>query len=58
MSPATAVAMGPGGNYQPDRVVSDMDDPDMGRSPWRTKLQAVVMEQAALKKGRHRDLAR
>ena len=30
MSPATAAIMGPGGNYQPDREVSDVDDPDLG----------------------------
>ena len=29
MSPATAAIMGPGGGYQPDREVSDVDDPDL-----------------------------
>ena len=30
MSPATAAIVGPGGGYQPDREVSDVDDPDLG----------------------------
>ena len=30
MSPATAVVVGPGGDYAPDRAVSDVDDPDLG----------------------------
>ena len=30
MSPATAAVIGPGGDYQPDREVSDVDDPDLG----------------------------
>ena len=29
MSPTTAAVVGPGGNYQPDREVSDVDDPDL-----------------------------
>ena len=30
MSEATAAIMGPGGDYLPDRAVSDVDDPDLG----------------------------
>ena len=30
MSPATAAIIGPGGDYLPDRAVSDVDDPDLG----------------------------
>ena len=30
MSPATAAVVGPGGDYQPDWEVSDVDDPDLG----------------------------
>ena len=30
MSSATAAIMGPGGDYQLDREVSDEDDPDLG----------------------------
>ena len=30
MSPATAAVVGPGGNYQPDREESDVDDPELG----------------------------
>nr|XP_020160617.1 uncharacterized protein LOC109745887 [Aegilops tauschii subsp. strangulata] len=30
MSPATTAIVGPGGNYQTDREVSDVDDPDLG----------------------------
>ena len=29
-SPATAAVVGPGGDYAPDRAVSDVDDPDLG----------------------------
>ena len=30
MSAATAALLGPGDDYQPDRAVSDLDDPDLG----------------------------
>lgn len=30
MSPATAAIVGPGGGYQPNREVSDVDDTDLG----------------------------
>ena len=30
MSETTAAIMGPGGDYLPDRAVSDVDDPDLG----------------------------
>ena len=30
MSEATAAIVGPGGDYLPDRAVSDLDDPDLG----------------------------
>ena len=30
MSLATAAVVGPGGDYAPDRAVSDVDDPDLG----------------------------
>ena len=30
MSPATAAIVGPGGDYLPDRAVSDADDPNLG----------------------------
>ena len=30
MSSTTAAIVGPGGNYQPDREVSNEDDPDLG----------------------------
>ena len=30
MSSATAALVGPAADYQPDREVSDMDDPDLG----------------------------
>ena len=30
MSEATIALLGPGGDYRPDRAVSDLDDPDLG----------------------------
>ena len=30
MSPATTAIVGPGQDYQPDREVSNVDDPDLG----------------------------
>ena len=30
MSAAAAAIVGPGGDYHPDRAVSDEDDPDLG----------------------------
>ena len=40
MSPAMAAILGPDGNYQADREVSDVDDPDLGAAAMDDNTEA------------------
>ena len=39
MSPTTATIVGPGGDYEPDQAVSDVDDPDL----WAAALEDTAI---------------
>ena len=51
MSDATAAIIGAGGDYQPDRVVSDVDDPDLGAAAVEDTATGGVYEAGGSEEG-------
>ena len=51
MSDATAAIIGAGGDYQPDRAVSDVDDPDLGAAALEDTATGGVYEAGGSEEG-------
>ena len=49
MSAAAAAIVGPGGDYHPDRAVSDEDDPDLGAAALADERQAAAAVEEAVR---------